>query len=225
MDSYWARRPNQIFAALTFVLVLVSLWLILAVAPMVPQQEWAQRIFYYHVPLAWNAFLGYMGVVIFGIMYLVHKNPKWDIWAVSFAEVGTVFAFLIVVTGPIWAKPIWGTAWTWEPRLTTTFILLLLYIGYFMIREFGGPYERSSRFAAVLGILAFLDVPLIYFAVDFWSPEVQSHPQRDLGGHNPLISQIFLFSLFTFTLILINLIRYRIHAGILQHKALEKDHV
>lgn len=222
MQSYWSIPKNKIIGLVTLAAVLVGLYLILFVAPMVPQQEYAQRIFYYHVPLAWNAFLGYFGVLVFSIMYLVKRDERWDNWALSCAESGTVFAFLIVVTGPIWAKPIWGTAWTWEPRLTTTFILLLLYAGYFMIREFGGPYERSSRYAAVLGILAFIDVPIIYFAVNIWSPEVQSHPQRDIGSHDNMIFQIFMYSLFTFTLILVNMIRYRVHVGRLEQQKLEQ---
>ncbi|NOZ09202.1 MAG: cytochrome c biogenesis protein CcsA [FCB group bacterium] len=221
MKSYLSYEKNKLLAIGTLIIVLVNLYLIIFVAPMVPEQEWAQRIFYYHVPLAWNSFLGYLGVLVFSILYLVKRDPKWDVWALSMAETGTVFAFLILITGPIWAKPIWGSPWTWEPRLTTTLILFLLYIGYFMIREFGGPYERSSRYAAVLGILAFVDVPIIYFAVNFWAPSVQSHPQRGIGGHDPSIKYIFFFSLFSFTLILVNMIRYRLHAGRLEQKRLE----
>ncbi len=225
MTSFLSLKRNKILVFGTLVIVLINLWLVIFAAPMIPNQEWAQRIFYYHVPLAWNSFLGYMGVLIFSILYLVKRDVKWDNWAVSMAEVGTIFAFLILVTGPIWAKPIWGKPWTWEPRLTTTLILFLLYVGYFMIREFGGPFERSSRYAAVLGILAFVDVPIIYFAVNFWSPEVQSHPQREIGSHDALITQIFLFSLFSFTLILISLVKYRLHAGKLEQLRLEDDNV
>lgn len=223
--TYLSKKGNLWFALFTIGLVLIGLWLIIYKAPMIPQQEWAQRIFYYHVPLAWNAFLGYLGVMIFSIIYLVTRKPKWDNLALAAAEVGTVFCLLILVTGPIWAKPIWGKAWTWEPRLTTTLILFLLFVGYFMIREFGGPYERSSRYAAVLGILACIDIPLIYFAVDMWAPNVQSHPQRDMAGHSSMVLQIFFFSLFTFTLILINMFRYRLHVATLELKKMEDSHV
>ncbi|NQU68096.1 MAG: cytochrome c biogenesis protein CcsA [Candidatus Marinimicrobia bacterium] len=223
--TYFSKKGNVLLAIITLVLVLIGLWAIIFVAPMIPQQEWAQRIFYYHVPLAWNAFLGYMGVLVFSIIYLVTRKSKWDIYALSAAEVGTVFCLLILITGPIWAKPIWGKAWTWEPRLTTTLILFLLYVGYFMIREFGGPYERSSRYAAVLGILAAIDIPLIYFAVDFWAPAVQSHPQRDMSAHSSMVLKIFFFSLFTYTLILINMFRYRVHVGKLELQKLEESHV
>ncbi len=222
MKGYWRTPGNLLFGVFTLAAAIFGIYLILAVAPMVPQQEYAQRIFYYHVPLAWNAFLGYFGVMVFSILYLIKRDVRWDNIALACAESGTVFALLIVITGPIWAKPIWGAAWTWEPRLTTTVILLLLYAGYFMIRKFGGPYERSSRYAAVLGILAFLDVPVIYFAVNLWSPEVQSHPQRGMSSHDPLIFRIFMYSLFSFTLILINMIRCRIHAGRLELQKLEQ---
>ncbi len=223
--DYFNHKGNVALALVTLAMVLTGLWLIIFVAPLIPEQEWAQRIFYYHVPLAWNAFLGYMGVLAFSIAYLVTRKPKWDIYALSAAETGTVFCLLILITGPIWAKPIWGEAWTWEPRLTTTLILFLVYVGYFMIREFGGPYERSSRYAAVLGILAAVDIPLIYFAVDFWAPQVQSHPQRDMSAHSSTVLKIFLFSLFTFTLILINMYKYRVHVATLELKNLEETHV
>ena len=223
--TYLTYNKNKILLFATLIIMFVNLWTIIYLAPMISDQEWAQRIFYYHVPLAWNAFLGYFGVMIFSITYLISRNTKWDVLAQAAAEVGTIFCLLILITGPIWAKPIWGKAWTWEPRLTTTLILFLLFIGYFMIREFGGPYERSSRYAAVIGILASIDIPIIYYAVDFWSPQVQSHPQRDMGGHASAVMQVFYFSLFTFTLIFVNMMRYRSHVRKMELLKLEEENV
>jgi heme exporter protein C len=209
MNTFHSIRRNQVFLVMTLIIAAINLWLIYKVAPVVPDQEMAQKIFYYHVPLAWNAFLSYLIVAIAGIAYLRTQQPRWDAWALAGAEVGTLFALLILITGPIWATPIWGKPWSWEPRLTTTLILFLVFVGYFMVREFGGPYERASRYAAVIGILAVIDIPLIFSAVTWWAPEVQSHPQMEMAQQPSSILRVFFFSLFSFTLILIHLLRYR----------------
>lgn len=216
MKTFHSIRRNQVLLATTLLVAAINLWLIYQVAPTVPGQEMAQKIFYYHVPLAWNAFVSYLVVAIASVIYLRTRNPRWDAWALAGAEVGTLFALLILVTGPIWATPIWGKPWSWEPRLTTTLILFLVFVGYFMIREFGGPYERASRYAAVIGILAVIDIPLIFSAVTWWAPEVQSHPQMEMAHQPSSILRVFFFSLFSFTLILIHLLRYRRYVGMLE---------
>ena len=196
MQSYHSLPFNRIFLGLTILVAMINLWLIYQVAPVVADQEMAQKIFYYHVPLAWNTFLAYGLVAVTAALYLVRKDHKWDIWSLAGAEVGTLFAALILITGPIWATPIWGKPWTWEPRLTTTLVLFLLFLGYFMVREFGGPYERSSRYAAVIGLLAIIDIPLILTAIKWWAPEVQSHPQMEMGSQPSAILYVFFFHLF-----------------------------
>ena len=200
MQSFHSIVRNQILLAVTLVTAIVNLWLIYKVAPVVPEQEMAQKIFYYHVPLAWNAFLAYLLTALAG------------------AEVGTLFALLILVTGPIWATPIWGKPWSWEPRLTTTLVLFLIFVGYFMVRAFGGPYERASRYAAVIAILAVIDIPLILTAVTWWAPEVQSHPQMEMARQPSGILRIFFFSLFSFTLMLIYMVLYRHHVAELEFR-------
>ena len=225
MNKFFQQSSNRSLFVLTLAIALFDLWLIITQAPMVKDQEWAQRIFYYHVPLAWCAFIAFFCVMIYSILYLKTNNVKWDARALAMSEVGIIFTLLILVTGPLWATPIWGKPWTWEPRLTTTLLLFLIYIGYFMVREFGGVYERASRFAAVIGILAFIDVPIIYYAVDFWSPEVQSHPQRDMGNQIPEILQIFFFSLFTFSMILYCMYRFRVHVAMTEAGVMEDNYV
>ncbi|MFL3024595.1 MAG: cytochrome c biogenesis protein CcsA [Candidatus Neomarinimicrobiota bacterium] len=146
-----------------------------------------------------------------GLCFLLKKNDRWDTVGLAAAEIGTIFISLVLITGPIWATPIWGKPWIWEPRLTTTFVLFLIYIGYFMIRSFGGHIERVKRYAAAIGIIAFLDVPIIFLSVQFWSPELQSHPQVEMAKQPPGILVPFLISLFVFTLVYILMLRYRIH--------------
>ncbi|NQT97336.1 MAG: cytochrome c biogenesis protein CcsA [Candidatus Marinimicrobia bacterium] len=182
-------------------LMIINLVNILFNSPLVPIQQWAQKIFYYHVPCAWVAFLSFFIVLIAGIMFLKTKNYKYDRLGLAAAELGTFFTVLVLITGPIWASAIWGKAWTWEPRLTTTFVLFLIYSGYFMLREFGGAPERVARYAAILGIIAFIDVPIIFISVRFWSPEVQSHPQVEMALQPTGIMTTFFFSLFTFTML------------------------
>ncbi len=185
--------------AIMILLMVANLLNILLNSPMIPKQEWAQKIFYYHVPSAWVAFLSFFVVLVAGIIFLKTYNYYWDRVGLAAAEIGTLFTILVLITGPIWASAAWGKAWNWEPRLTTTLILFLIYIGYFMLREFGGAPERVARYSAILGIIAFIDVPIIFMSVRFWAPEVQSHPQVEMGTQPAGIMSTFFFSLFTFT--------------------------
>ena len=146
-----------------------------------------------------------------GLGYLFSRNLQYDRIGHAAAEIGTIFTGLVLLTGPIWATPIWGQPWVWEPRLTTTLILFLIYIGYFMMRSFGGHAERVKRYAAALGIIAFADVPIIFISVQFWSPEIQSHPQVEMAQQPTGILVPFLLSLGIFTLLYTLMLRYRIH--------------
>ena len=108
--------------------MLFNVWNVIMNTPMVPEQHWAQKIFYVHVPSAWVGFLSYFVVMVAGILFFMKKDDYWDLVGLAAAEIGTVFMSLVLITGPIWAKPIWGKPWIWEPRLTTTLILFLIYI-------------------------------------------------------------------------------------------------
>ena len=193
------------------VLIVIDIYIVVQRTPMIPDQHWAQKIFYFHVPIAWTAFLSYFIVMIAGIIFLSKRDYHWDRVGLAAAELGTFFTSLVLITGPIWAKPIWGTPWTWEPRLTTTLVLFLVYIGYFMLRAFGGHPERIARYAAVLGIIAFVDVPIIFLSVKFWSPEIQSHPQVQMTQQPVGILGPFLFSMACFTALYFLMLKYRIH--------------
>ena len=211
MKNYFQKKINFITLLCVIILSLINIINIIYNTPMIPDQHWAQKIFYVHVPSAWVGFLSYFVVMISGIMYLNSNDDKWDYVSLSAAEIGTFFMGLVLITGPIWATPIWGQPWIWEPRLVTTLILFLIYIGYFMMRTFGGYLERMKRNAAVLGIVSFINVPIIFLSVQFWSPEIQSHPQVEMAQQPSEILLPFLFSLFVFTMIYLVMIRYRIY--------------
>jgi len=128
---------NLTFFIITIFLMISNLVWIIFFTPMVPDQEWAQKIFYLHVPIAWSGFLAYFIVMVSGICYLYTKNLKYDRIGLASAEIGTIFTALVLITGPIWATPIWGQPWVWEPRLITTLVLFLIYgwiqYNYFLI--------------------------------------------------------------------------------------------
>ena len=218
MKNYFQKKINFISLSCIIILSLINIINISYNTPMIPDQHWAQKIFYVHVPSAWVGFLSYFVVMISGIMYLNIIDDKWDYVSLSAAEIGTFFMGLVLITGPIWATPIWGQPWIWEPRLVTTLILFLIYIGYFMMRTFGGYLERMKRNAAVLGIVSFINVPIIFLSVQFWSPEIQSHPQVEMAQQPSEILLPFLFSLFVFTMIYLVMIRYRIYVIQLNNK-------
>ena len=220
MQSFFYNKNKRLLLVLISSLLIFNIYNIISNTPMVPDQHWAQKIFYVHVPSAWVGFLSYLIVMIAGIMFFLKKNDYWDTVGLAAAEIGTLFITLVLITGPIWATPIWGKPWIWEPRLTTTFILFLIYIGYFMIRSFGGHVERVKRYAAAIGIIAFLDVPIIFVSVQFWAPEIQSHPQVEMANQPSGILIPFLISLCIFTLVYFVMLKFRIHVIQLKNKVI-----
>jgi heme exporter protein C len=167
------------------------------------------RIVYFHVPMAWVAFLAFFVVLVASVAYLRTRNPRWDHLGRASAEVGVVFTTLVLVTGSIWGYPIWGTWWSWDPKLTTTLILWFLYLGYLMVRSYAEP-PRGPRYAAILGIVGFVDVPIVYQASVWWRT---LHPSPVLGpeasSQSTDILTLLLLSLVAFTLLYAFLVRVR----------------
>jgi heme exporter protein C len=137
-------------------------------APQDRLQGPAQRIFYVHVPSAWIGMLAFLVVFVASIAVLVTRSRRWDRLASSAAEVGVVFTTAVLLTGPLWARPVWGVYWSWDPRLTSYVVLWLLYVSYLALRSYVVEPTRRARYSAVLGIVAFLDVPLVYLSVRWW---------------------------------------------------------
>jgi len=194
---------KNIFSWLTFIVVSVALYFIFIYAPTVKDEGHVQRIMYFHVPSAWTAFFAFFIVFVTSILFLWKKEREWDIVAHSSAEVGVVFCSLILLTGPVWAKPIWGTWWQWDPRLTSSLILWLIYLAYLMIKSQAGTGSQGARYAAVLGIVGFLDIPIIHFSVLWWRtihPKPKMLTMEKVGsGLEPSMIITLMVSLTAFT--------------------------
>ncbi|HXY16457.1 MAG TPA: cytochrome c biogenesis protein [Terriglobales bacterium] len=192
------KRAFPILAILTAVLLSYGLYQALVVAPTERTMGDVQRIFYYHVPSAWTAGVLFFVNFLASITYLIWRNNKADALAVASAEVGVVFCTVVLVTGPIWAKPVWGIWWTWDLRLTLTLVLWLIYVSYLLLRRFSTS-GQTPVIAAVLAIFGTLDIPLVYFSIWFFRTQ---HPQPVIGGGgsiDPRMLHAFLVNLIAFT--------------------------
>lgn len=176
------KRGFAILAVLTAVLLSFSLYAALVIAPTEQTMGNVQRIFYYHVPSAWVAFELFLINFVASVIYLIRRSTKADIVALVTAEVGVVFCTVVLITGPIWARPVWGIWWTWDLRLTLTLVLWLIYVSYLVLRRFSSS-SQTPLLAAVLAIFGALDVPLVYFSIWFFRTQ---HPAPVIGGGGSL---------------------------------------
>ena len=183
----------------------------LFIAPDESTMHAIQRIFYFHAPSGLVALIAFTICFIANIGYLVGRKPYWDWLAVAAAEVGVAFNTVVLITGPIWAKPAWGIWWAWDARLTSTLVLWLLYISFLLLRDLIADPDRRSVFSAIYGIFLFLDVPLVYFSIRIWRTQ---HPQPViLGGQgsglDPTMRKVFYLCWFALTAVMVILIRQR----------------
>ncbi|MBI2918771.1 MAG: cytochrome c biogenesis protein CcsA [Chloroflexi bacterium] len=193
----------------SFLLMVASLFMALLYAPTERFMGDVQRIFYFHVPLAWLAFLNFFIVFVASIQFLRKGSAAWDQLAYCAAEIGTLFTTLVLITGSLWAKPVWGTWWSWDPRLTASLILWLIYIAYLTVRSYAAESGRGTRFAAVVGILGFVDVPIVYLSI-YWWRTLHPGPVIQTGGMVPEMTRALLVSLLAFTVFFVILMRYRL---------------
>jgi heme exporter protein C len=206
----------------TILLLLVAIWMVFIYAPVEAVMGLVQKVFYFHVASAWVGMLGFLVAAIAGVVYLVKGDRKWDIVGLASVEIGLVFTFIATVTGSIWARPIWNTWWTWDPRLTTTTIMLLIYAAYLMLRSGMEDPDRRARFGAVYAIIGFLSVPLTFFSARLFRtihPIVIGTNQPGAEGGFDMTGDmrlVFFFALFTFTVIFVDLLWHRVRLGRLQ---------
>ena len=216
------RRAELVLFPAVAILMVASLYGVFRVVPTEITMGVVQRIFYFHVPSAWVSFLAFFVVFFASILYLATRRWIWDTLAHAAAELGVVFCAIVLFTGPIWARPVWGTWWTWEARLTTTLVLWLVYVAYLVLRGQAENRAQEARFAAVLGIVGFLDVPIIYFSVKIWRGH---HPIvfKSSGGQGlePVMLKTFMLCMLTFTLFFALLLLMRLRLGLLQEDLAE----
>lgn len=213
------QRALTRLGVLAWVALAVALFLIFFVAREADDTMGGQlqRIFYFHVPAAWAGYLAFAVVFLGSIAYLRTGARRWDLVAHSAAEVGVVFTTLVLITGPIWARPVWGTWWQWDARLTSALVMWLTYVGYLLLRSLSGDPSRTGRLAAVVGVLGFINVPIVHFSVQWWRtlhPQGPSPAALDEGsglGSPELMA--FFASLLAFTLLFAWLMATRIGLG------------
>lgn len=195
----------------------------LFVAPDEATMHEIQRIFYFHASSGWTAFDAFFITFISNIAFLVTRRPKWDWLAVSSAEVGLAFCTVLLITGPIWAHPVWGVWWAWDARLTSTLLLWILYVSYLLLRDLLVDPEKRAIYSAVFGVFAFLDVPLVYFSIRLWRTQ---HPQPVIfggpdSGLDPTMAKVFFFCTFVLNLLMVILVRQRYGLERLRHEVAE----
>jgi heme exporter protein C len=175
-----------------------------------------QRIFYVHLPLAWVGFVAFGHACWAGVRYLRTGRREWDVASASAAEIGVLFATLVIITGSLWARPVWGTWWTWDPQLVTYLILWLIYTGYLVLRAAAGDDPRQARFAAVFAIVGFVDVPLVWLSARYLralSPVIFTTRSVGLA---PSMAWALLAGLAAWSLFYVVLVRARIRLGVLE---------
>jgi heme exporter protein C len=217
-------RFLTILDSVTAVFFVVAVGLVFFYAPTEAVMGQVQRVFYFHVSAGWVGMLSFLAAAIAGVVYLRAGKHDWDIIGLAAVEVGIVFAFINIVTGSIWARPIWNTWWTWDPRLTTATVMELIYAAYLMLRQGIEDPDRRARFGAVYAILGFVSVPLTFFSARLFRtihPIVIGNNQAGAEGQfdmTPKMLQTFMFSLFTFTLIFADFLWHRVRLGRLAEK-------
>jgi heme exporter protein C len=223
------RKKERILAIVTAPVMLIAIGMILFYVPQMKGNagevlDSSFKIFYFHLPIAMVSYLAFIVVFIASIMQLKGNSSKWDIVAHSAAEVGVIFAFLVLVTGSIWAKATWGWYWIWEPRLTTSLALFLVYLAYLMLRQALEEPEKRARLAAVFGIVGFMSVPLSFLSIRLWR---SAHPLMfgsssygsSGGGLEGSSLQLTLaVNMLAFALLFVSMLIYRINNEVLKEE-------
>ncbi|MCL6515805.1 cytochrome c biogenesis protein CcsA [Alicyclobacillus sp.] len=208
------NRAISWMAAASGVSGLVFLYLALIWSP--PEQQMGDlvRIMYFHVASAWTGLVAFFVTFLAALAVLLRNRPVWDVVSASSAEIGVVYTTLTLVSGSLWARPIWNTWWTWDPRLTTTLILWFLYVGYLLLRATLAGVERRARIAAAYAVVAFIDVPIIHLSVTWWR---SIHPSvvDDTGFHMPMaMAGTLLFGFLAFFLWYLALLGLRVRGAL-----------
>ena len=201
------RTAGDVLLVGSALMMALTLYMVFLWVPTEQNLGVSQRIFYFHVPLGWIGMVSIIVVAVTSILHLVTGKQKWDDLAYSTAEIGIIFASLILVTGAVWAKPVWGVWWTWDAKLTTTLVLWFIYVGYLMVRAYGPAGTQGRRFASVIALIGAIDAPIIYKATDWWR---SAHPENNIPSDlNGQMLLTLLVSVLTFTILYVYLLMER----------------
>lgn len=212
------RRFETVFDILAVLMIPVGLWFAFVYAPMELKMGAIQKIFYFHVSSAWIGFFAFFITFVMSILLLLTRKAVFDDIAAASAEVGVIFCTIVIVTGPLWAKPTWGVYWTWDPRLTSTLILWFVYISYIMLRKFIDDADRRSKFAAAVGIIGFIDVPIVFLSIRWWRTIHPNVVQTGGGGLHPDMRTALFVCLAAFTVLYLCMMIKRLRLTILERK-------
>ncbi len=202
-----------LLGTVTFLLMLAALYAIFIYAPVEKTMGVVQKIFYLHVSAAFLAFLGFFITFVSSVLFLARGQARWDRLAHCAAETGMLFCTMVLITGPLWAKPVWNVWWTWDPRLTTTLILWFVYYAYLMLRGMSDSNNGARRGAAVFGIIGFVNVPITFMAIRQWRtihPVVFS--ARGIGISDPMKLTLGI-ALLAFSLLFLSLLASRMRVA------------
>lgn len=221
-----AKKPKllTLLDVVSVTMLIVATAAVFFYAPLERVMGWVQKVFYFHVSAGWVGMVSFFVAAVAGILYLIKRDNRYDRVEIAAVEIGIAFTMINVITGAIWARPIWNAWWTWDPRLTTATIMELVYFAYLMLRSGIEEPERRARFGAVYAIVGFLSVPLTFFSIRLFRtihPVVIGSNDPGAAGAfdmTPKMTQTFMFSLLTFTIIFITLLWHRIRLGALAEK-------
>jgi heme exporter protein C len=182
LTALGSHRAQRVMGIATLVTLVATAVIGLFVVPPDATQGEVQRLMYVHVPIAWVMFLAFGVVFLASVAYLKTKRIQWDRVAAASAEIGVQCCALTIVLGSLWGRPVWGTWWTWDPRLTTTAVLLLIYVGYLSLRKVADSPARRAKWSAVVGVIGFIDVPIVHESVVWWRSLHQQATVLRLGA-------------------------------------------
>jgi heme exporter protein C len=215
-------KPLAFLTILSIILLFGALAMVFFFTPLEALMNYVQKIFYFHIANAWVGMLGFIVAAVVGVIYLVRKDLKWDIVELAAVEISLVFFLIAILLGSIWAKPTWGTFWTWDARLTTAAILEMIYLAYLLLRQGIEDPERRARFSAVYTLIGAVSVPVTFLSIRLWQtihPVVigGSSAQGSSGLTPPMLLTMF-FCLGTFSIIFVTLLWHRVRLGRLAEK-------
>jgi heme exporter protein C len=208
METRVRSRFDIILGVLLLVGIVIALYMAFLQAPRERTMGDIQRIFYFHMPSGVTALVAFAVNFAASVMFVFKKDRWWDGVALSAAEIGVMFMTIVLVTGSLWAKPIWFVWWTWSPRLTSSLILWMLYVAYLLVRNYVPDPDRKAMMSAVFGIVAFIDAPIVWFSIRWWR-DIHPSPMVETGGLSPAMRPALWTSLVVFQILFIYLMRRR----------------